>query len=155
MIFDTAAGELPPTVFDEVIAPDLATLTRAFPRKLGYYAKGIKREHLSGRLKPGPASTSFLDDLSGIGVDREWDMASTLCDRPHEGFVQGNFDQEALRLTGDALDEAIDRFLSPLQALDAKARRGWICGLGHGVLPGTPEESVRRFVTRVRAAFGN
>ena len=27
------------------------------------------------------------------------------------------------------------------------SRRGWICGLGHGVLPGTPEAAVRTFVT--------
>ena len=26
-----------------------------------------------------------------------------------------------------------------------RERRGWICGLGHGVLPGTPESSVRAF----------
>jgi uroporphyrinogen decarboxylase len=40
-----------------------------------------------------------------------------------------------------------------VRALDASVRRGWVCGLGHGVLPGTPEESVRTFVTRVRSQF--
>ena len=28
-----------------------------------------------------------------------------------------------------------------------------MCGLGHGVLPGTPEDSVRRFVTFIRETF--
>ena len=73
--------------------------------------------------------------------------------QPHTGFVQGNFDQVLLKLTGLELDRAIDRFLQPLRDLDVDARRGWICGLGHGVLPGTPEASVRTFVTRVRRSF--
>jgi uroporphyrinogen decarboxylase len=40
-----------------------------------------------------------------------------------------------------------------VRALDPQQRRGWICGLGHGVLPGTPEAAVRTFVTSVRKAF--
>lgn len=157
MIFDTAAGELVPETFRRAIAPDLATLTEAFPRRLGYYGKGLRAEHL-GPLTPTLSPVqgergSFVRELAGLGFDRDWDLAQILQSRLQDGFVQGNFDQEALRLTGAALEGQIDRFLAPLRGLDPETRRGWICGLGHGVLPDTPEESVRTFVHRVRSAF--
>jgi uroporphyrinogen decarboxylase len=39
------------------------------------------------------------------------------------------------------------RYLEPLVN---QPRPGWICGLGHGILPGTPEDNVRLFVNTVR-----
>jgi uroporphyrinogen decarboxylase len=156
MLFDTAAGELPPDVFQRAIAPDLGTLTRAFPKRLGYYAKGLRPAHLESAAdasRVGAAARSFTDDLAGLGLDHGWDLARTLRDRTSDGFVQGNFDPALLQLTGAVLDRAIDAFLAPLQALSAADRRGWICGLGHGVLPATPEDSVRTFVRKVREGF--
>jgi uroporphyrinogen decarboxylase len=41
-----------------------------------------------------------------------------------------------------------------MKALPAELRRGWICGLGHGVLQRTPEANVRRFVTLQREILG-
>lgn len=143
MIFDTAAGELAPETFHAAIADDITAMLRAFPQRLGYYAKGFRPAHL------GP----FLDEAAGLGVDMNWDLPGALTNPSRAGFLQGNFDPESLKLTGRALDEALERFLSPLRPLDADARRGWICGLGHGVLPGTPESSVRTFVERVRDTF--
>jgi uroporphyrinogen decarboxylase len=145
MIFDTAAGELAPEVFQRAMAGDLAKMTSAFPKQLGYYAKGVRQEH----LKDQP----FVKDAAGLGFDMNWDLATVLKDPVRKGFAQGNFNPVSLQLTGQTLDDEIDRFLTPLRALDAQARRGWICGLGHGVLPGTPEESVRTFVKSVRRAF--
>lgn len=142
MVFDTAAGELPGDVFQRAIQPDLAALAAAFPGRLGYYAKGATLEHLH-----------VGNDFAGVGLDAGWNLAEALTRPNRRGFIQGNFDQQALLSTGAALERAIDTFLAPLRKLDPSARRGWICGLGHGVLPGTPEESVRTFVTRVRNAF--
>jgi uroporphyrinogen decarboxylase len=42
------------------------------------------------------------------------------------------------------------RYLEPIRALGAEKRAGWVSGLGHGVLPGTPEENVRSFVKLIR-----
>ena len=67
-----------------------------------------------------------------------------------KGFVQGQFDPALLHLTGASLRRELDDFLKPLAALSPQQRHGWICGLGHGVLPETPEESVRTFVRTVR-----
>jgi uroporphyrinogen decarboxylase len=144
MIFDTAAGELPPETFKAVMAPDLATLARAYPTRLGYYANAWGPAHVE---------PEFAQLWAGLGLDWRWDLATALREEPRHGFVQGNFDPVALQLTGQRLEREIDRFIEPLKQLDPNARRGWICGLGHGVLPGTPEESVRTFVKRVRESF--
>jgi uroporphyrinogen decarboxylase len=149
MIFDTAAGELSPEIFGNVTAPDLDALARAFPNRLGYYAKGLRGEHVA-RLGQPPDVV-----WAGLGLDMHWNLAEALSAGRRQGFVQGNFDPQSLQLSGGALDRAIDAFLDPLRTLNAETRRGWICGLGHGVLPGTPETSVRAFVERVRHAFGN
>jgi uroporphyrinogen decarboxylase len=79
-------------------------------------------------------------------VDHEWDLREAFARFPR-GFVQGNFDPALLLLESDELRNRLLKFLTPL-AVDAHP--GWICGLGHGVLPNTPEENVRLFVNTVR-----
>jgi len=146
MIFDTAAGELPAQTFRSTVAPDLVHLAQRFPGRLGYFAKHLHPDHLAPLL-------SGTSPWAGLGFDSRWDLASCLRRRAAAGFIQGNFDPALLFLKGRALDRAIDGFLDPLRALSWTERRGWICGLGHGVLPGTPETSVRRFVQRVRSTM--
>jgi uroporphyrinogen decarboxylase len=144
MIFDTAGGDVPPSMFTRAIAPDLARLAAAFPGRVGYYAKHSHPSHFAG---------GWTRDFAGVGFDSRWQIADVLAAGRPAPFVQGNFDPALLFLSGDALDRAIEEFLAPIAALSAEDRRGWICGLGHGVLPGTPEASVRQFVSKVRKAF--
>jgi len=140
MIFDTAAGELDPKTFRSAIVPQLETLAGSFPSRLGYYSKATRREHLDHPLF---TNGSF----AGIGVDHNWDLRDAF-DMFRGGFIQGNFDQNLLRDSSvDELSQHLSEFLSPLLKCD---RTGWICGLGHGVLPQTPEENVRLFVNTVR-----
>jgi uroporphyrinogen decarboxylase len=143
MIFDTAAGELTPSRFLD-IAPDLRTLAQAFPGRLGYYAKAMHPSHL-----PAIASAPW----AGLGFDARWDLATLLRSRPACGFVQGNFDPALLLLEPGDLVRALETFIEPPLKLDAAARRGWVCGLGHGVLPETPEAHVHTFIRMVREAF--
>jgi uroporphyrinogen decarboxylase len=147
MVFDTAAGELAPDVFGRDVAPDLAALAGAFPKRLGYYAKGLQAAHFAA------GDWAARAPWAGIGLDWRWDLAKALAADMRTGFVQGNFDPSRLLATGRALEDEIARFVAPLQALSPDGRRGWICGLGHGVLPQTPEASVRTFVNRVRESF--
>ena len=144
MIFDTAAGEVEPGSFREEIAPDLLALPTAFPGRLGYYSKSVHPSQLAA-LVSAP--------WAGMGFDWRWDLASLLSNRSTPGFVQGNFDPALLLREGADLDHAFDAFLAPLRRLDPETRRGWICGLGHGVLQGTPEDHVRKLVRAVREAF--
>jgi len=139
MIFDTAAGEVSPGVFHAEVLPQLERLSERFPSRLGYYSKSTSREHLDHR--------SITDGKwAGVGIDHEWNLGEAFDLFPN-GFIQGNFDQKLLLTSADELKRNLDAFLNPLLKHD---RTGWVCGLGHGVLPGTPEENVRLFVKTVR-----
>lgn len=139
MIFDTAAGELTPDVFKSEVVPQLERLTQSFPSQLGYYSKATKQAHLDHALFTGGS-------WAGIGVDHNWDLRDAFEAFSH-GFVQGNFDQNLLLASRDEFKRRLEQFLEPLLKQE---RTGWICGLGHGVLPKTPEENVRLFVNTVR-----
>ena len=140
MVFDTAAGNLSPEVFGSEVVPQLKLLTAKFPSQLGYYSKGTKHAHLRRPL--------FTDgSWSGIAVDHEWDLRDAFELFPH-GFIQGNFDPALLMLEPADLKHRLVDYLQPLAKSERRA--GWVCGLGHGVLPTTPEENVRLFVNTVR-----
>jgi uroporphyrinogen decarboxylase len=138
MIFDTAAGELSPQLFESEVVPQLLALAQTNPARTGYYSKGTQPAHLRG----GFVRSDFL----GIGVDHTWDLREAF-DISSHGFVQGNFDQALLHTTRDELRQHLANYLAPLQGRDWP---GWVCGLGHGVLPATPEDNVRMFVDTVR-----
>lgn len=146
MVLDTAAGELAPDWFHREVAGDLAAIFAAVPGRIGYYARGTQPAHLRDpRFGPGP--------LAGIGIDWRWDLREALELGDGVGFVQGNFDPSLLLLPPEELETQLRSYLEPLIDLTAEMRRGWICGLGHGVLPHTPEENVRTFVRTVREVF--
>jgi len=139
MIFDTAAGELSPDVFKAVVVPQLEVLTAKNALRIGYYSKGTQPAHLRDPL--------FTHGrLAGLGIDSGWQVSEAF-DLFPQGFVQGNFDQALLFCERDELKQHLNRYLAPLAH---QTRAGWICGLGHGVLPGTPEDNVRLFVDTVR-----
>lgn len=144
MIFDTAAGELSPQVFEDNLEAQLANLSRRFPGKLGYYSKGTTLNHTE-RLR---TKTTW----AGFGVDHRLELAPMLKTNPR-GFLQGNFDQAMLFCDQEEFELRLMRYLEPFRRLSNVERRHWVCGLGHGVLPQTPEENVRLFVKRVREVF--
>jgi uroporphyrinogen decarboxylase len=148
MMFDTAAGALPPDVYAGDVARDVRAIVSAHPGRIGYFALHLTDAH---EKAAGFETIPF----AGVGLDMHRDLAAELLNRTRvvSGFIHGNFDPRALQLTGDSLEQAFDRFLAPVRRLDAPTRRGWMCGLGHGVLPGTPEDNVRQFVTVVRETF--
>lgn len=139
MIFDTAAGELTPGIFQTEVTPQLELMTQTDSARIGYYSKGTQPAHLRHSL--------FTEGrLAGVGVDYRWDLSEALGMFPR-GFVQGNFDPALLLCDPDELKNRLTKYLEALMRHD---RAGWVCGLGHGVLPGTPEDNVRIFVDTVR-----
>lgn len=140
MVLDTSAGELSPLIYNQLIIPVIKDLARSFPKKLGYYTKHTNWEHIE----------SLFEDknLGGLGVDHRWSMDRLLPEM--SGFLQGNFDQQLLFLSAKEFEVELRQFLKPIAALSDDQRQGWVCGLGHGVLPQTPEENVRSFVKIVR-----
>src|SRR5215813_3732446 len=139
MIFDTAAGELSPGLFEIEVVPQLERLIHATHGSAGYYARGTTEAHLRHSLFTNGA-------VAGIGIDHRWNLTEALYQFP-SGFVQGNFDQSLLLCDSKDLRKHLRRYLDPLADQELP---GWICSLGHGVLPGTSEDNVRLFVDTVR-----
>ena len=145
MIFDTSAGELSPVQFNEVVIPPLTQLTNKFPGKIGYYAKGTTWDQVN----------TYKDlPLAGRGFDHRYDLKNVL-QTQKDGFIQGNFDQTLLFLSSEEFEKRSDQFIERMKELNSEERAGWVCGLGHGVLPKTPQENVRRFISKVREAFND
>ena len=144
MVFDTAAGEVSPQVFSAYLEPHLNSLAQKFPKKLGYYSKGT--------TEAGVKSIFQQQNWAGFGVDHRWDLAQALGQKRH-GFLQGNFDQAMLFQDKSDFKKSLQHYLEPFLHMTPQQRAGWVCGLGHGVLPKTPEENVRTFVNTVREVF--
>ncbi len=146
MLFDTAAGELSPSVYRDFVADGLNHLAAKFPGRLGYYSKGTQLAHIESKILSAK-------HWAGVGVDHRWELSALLPKRQH-GFTQGNFDQALLFSEPEVFKRHLREWLKPIRDLSLKDRRGWVCGLGHGVLPKTPEANVRSFVQIVREELG-
>ncbi len=144
MIFDTAAGELSPLNFQKWIQPVLKELNALAPGKIGYYSKSTQAVYFNQEFLNLP--------WAGVGFDHRWNLTKCFGLVKH-GFVQGNFDQSLLFLEEAQLQEELGIYLENMKSLSVEERAGWVSGLGHGVLPKTPEGNVRLFVETVRKVF--
>jgi uroporphyrinogen decarboxylase len=149
-LFDTAAGEIDAATYQQHVVPVLADVLARF-RKLDaatpviYYSRGT-----------GPAYWDALKDLpfQCLGIDWRHDLAEILQRYGDRWAIQGNVDPEWLHLPLAELETRLQEYFGKIRALPPQLRRGWICGLGHGVLQKTPEANVRRFVSLQREIFG-
>jgi uroporphyrinogen decarboxylase len=148
MILDTAAGELSPQqAQDWIVNPLRALMPIDKKSNIGYYAK-----HSSLKLFELMNQDRGPDTKLGIGVDHRFELAPILKSQRYS-FVQGNFDQILLHQASNDFEKALRQYLAPLSELSLEERRGWICGVGHGLVPHTPEAHVRSFVKIVREVF--
>ncbi|QDK46885.1 uroporphyrinogen decarboxylase [Bdellovibrio sp. ZAP7] len=141
MIFDTAAGEVSPLFFKEWIQPVISVLAKEFPGKIGYYSKGTQPAFFNKEFTELP--------WAGQGFDHRCYIPDCFKVQ-NKGFVQGNFDQSLLFMEDGDFKKAVANFLAPMKDMSPEARAGWVCGLGHGVLPKTPEKNVKLFIETVR-----
>jgi uroporphyrinogen decarboxylase len=149
-LFDTAAGEIDAATYGKYVVPVLADLLARF-RKLDaatpvtYYSRGT-----------GPEYWDKLKDLpfQCLGIDWRHDICDVLKRYADRWAIQGNVDPEWLHLPGDELERRLREYFGRVRDLPMELRRGWICGLGHGILQKTPEANVRRFVALQREIFG-
>ncbi|NMC63262.1 MAG: uroporphyrinogen decarboxylase [SAR324 cluster bacterium] len=145
MIFDTAAGGLSPSLFHKIVLPALRYLSESVGGRIGYYSKALKHEHLD-------CEDFRMLDMKGFGVDSSWDLKDAFKIRK-QGFVQGNMNEVFLNEKPDIFQKELESFITSIRSLDVSERRGWVCSLGHGILPSAREENVRNFVREIRAAF--
>ena len=138
-IFDTAAGELSSFDYLEHIAPFIRELTSkikaAYPKSnIIYYSKFTHLDYLTN-----------LDDsnIDVLGIDWRHDLKTALNTLSEKYYVQGNFDPSWLFLPWEQLESNLNRYFDRVKDCN---RDKWICGLGHGVLPKTPQENVKNAV---------
>lgn len=145
-VFDTSAGELSPSLFQELVTPVLQRIATAFPKKIIYYSRGTQPAHFRDDFwqKDSP--------LLGVGVDHRWNLNEAF-EIFQNKVVQGNFDQTLLFLPTTEFQNRFKKYLEPMLRAPAEHRRRWISGLGHGVLPKTPEAHVRWIVQYLREVW--
>ncbi len=149
-VLDTSAGSLPPGTFQTHVVPALDRLFRAFHElcpgaPITYYSKQTGPEHWN-MLRALP--------IACLGIDWNHPIDRVLRDLSDRWAIQGNIDPHWLLQAPDALEAQLRPVFESVRQLPGECRRGWVCGLGHGVLPGTPEASVRRFIQLQHEFFG-
>lgn len=136
-IFDSWAGALSPMDYARSVAPYTRRLIQAAQ------ALGVPVIYFS------TGTGTFLDQISGlcsdvvsvdwrIGLDRAWRELGT------EKAIQGNLDPVLLFAEWPVVKNAVDEILTQVGG-----RPGHIFNLGHGILPGTPVDTVRRLADYV------
>lgn len=140
-IFDTAVGELSLADFKRFIVPGLRLLAsnfkRQFPNKhLIYYSKHTTLNHLLA---------IECQDIDVLGVDYRHHLPDVFRALSKDYYIQGNFDPCWLHLSSHDLQSKLEHYLEQMLPVKDQWHR-WIAGLGHGVLPQTPEENVRQAV---------
>jgi len=134
MIFDSGVADMNLYYHEHHYVPMLKELVGP---NVGYYARGKTIE--------------LTKDLGwdGIAIDSTQSLSDTF-QKSNTGFVQGNFDEQALLLPTNEFRNRLEEFCNELQSVD---RTGWVCGLGHGINKDTPEEHVHIFVDEIRKRF--
>ena len=133
-IFDSWGGQLPPSAWDTFSGPYIKSIVSQVKAKypevpLTLYANG------SGGLLERMKETG----VDVIGLDWTIDMGDARKRLGTDLSIQGNVDPARLFSTKEGISAAIDDCV-------AKAgTKGHILNLGHGVMVGTPEESVAHF----------
>jgi len=149
-VLDTSAGSLPPGTFQTHVVPVLDRLFRTFHEfcpgaPITYYSK-----------QTGPQHWNVLRGLpiACLGVDWNHPIDQVLRDFSDRWAIQGNIDPHWLLQPPDTFENQLRLVFETVRKLPPNCRRGWVCGLGHGVLPGTPESNVHRFLQLQHEFFG-
>ncbi|MCL4544126.1 MAG: uroporphyrinogen decarboxylase, partial [Chloroflexi bacterium] len=137
-VFDSWAGALSPQDYECNVAPFNRVLIQTVQEAAGvpviYFSTG---------------TSAYLDHVASLGSDVvgvDWRIALGRA-RRELGVsrpVQGNLDPVALSADWGTVRVATDRVLAQVDG-----QTGHIFNLGHGILPGTPVDTVRRLVDYV------
>lgn len=151
-MLDTCGGELTADEFGRYAIPTTRLILERFKKlcpdtPVLYYSKGT-----------GPAHWRWLAEGQGLpiaamGVDWRHPLHEVLRDWTPNFVVQGNVDPQWLFLTAAELESRLREVFAQVQKLPRQVLSRWICGLGHGVLPKTPESNVRLFLRIQKEMF--
>ncbi len=147
-LFDTAAGELDLDDYTRNVLPVLRELAHQFKSRyphtpLIYYSKHTHLDYLQAIQCP---------DIAVLGIDWRVDLGHALKTLGKDYTIQGNLDPAHLFLPWPILRDKLEALWR--RGRDSGVPSGrWIAGLGHGVLPGTPQDTVRRTVEYIHQHF--
>jgi uroporphyrinogen decarboxylase len=149
-MLDTCGGEIDAETFRRQAVPATARVLARFKAlcpdvPVTYYSKGTGPEHWA-TLRELP--------IDCLGIDWRHDLAQVLRDWSDRFAIQGNIDPEWLFLEPGELERRLREVFGRVKALPERHRRGWIAGLGHGVLQKTPEANVRLWIRLQHEIFG-
>lgn len=139
-IFDSWVGILSVQDYREYVLPHMEKMMGLLKAKTNVpiILFGTNTSHLLQDFrKTGP-------DV--IGIDWKTDVSSAWSDLDYSVAVQGNLDPTLLFGEWSLIEERAKVILDSIGN-----RNGHIFNLGHGILPGTPEENVRQLADYVRA----
>lgn len=138
-IFDSWAGMLEPSQFDEKALPYLKKITRALEGE---------KVPLILFTKRAPLHVDSLVALKaqGISVDDSLPLSEVKTLVPQEMAIQGNLNPERLLGSQEEMIDEVERILETM-----KEEKRFIFNLGHGVLPTTPFDSLQALVKRVKS----
>lgn len=138
-LFDSWAGALSPSDYREFVQPHSRTVLTALSDS------GVPTIHF------GTGNPSLIEDMRDaggdvIGVDWRVGLDSAWERIGHDRAIQGNLDPISLFAPEPVLRQRVRDVLDR-----AKGRPGHIFNLGHGILPGTPTQSVEIVLDTVRS----
>jgi uroporphyrinogen decarboxylase len=143
-LFDSWAGSLSPTQFEQwVIAPTARLVSALRDRHPDVPVIGFPKG-AGGKLGTYARETG----VTALGLDETVDPIWAAKDLPEGLPVQGNLDPLALIAGGDNLRAAVRRIL------DAFVSRPHIFNLGHGILQDTPIAHVEDMLAEVKSGRG-
>ncbi len=142
-IFDTAAGTLGPEQFARLVTPSVIDVVRLFRARCPktpviYYSRDTGPAHWAAMR-----AADVQADVQCLGIDWRHDLVETLRAQRDRWSVQGNIDPQWLLLPAAELEARLRALFGRLLQQPAALRAGWVCGLGHGVLPQTPAANVK------------
>jgi uroporphyrinogen decarboxylase len=138
-IFDSWVGALSKADYREYVLPHMKQMVEEIKTgtDVPVVMFGTNAVHLLSDMKSTGADV--------IGIDWKTDMPQAWADLNYEVAVQGNLDPTLLFADFDLIEKRAKTLLDSMPN-----RPGFIFNLGHGILPKTPEENVRRLVDLVQ-----
>ncbi len=133
-IFDSWVGALDRDDYNEYVYPHVEKMIQIIREKhpvVPIISMGVNSSHLI------PSLLKAKPDV--IAIDWKTDLAKVWKDMNYQVAVQGNLDPTALFAGWDIIEAKTKKILDSVKGID-----GYIFNLGHGILPGTPEENVKR-----------
>ncbi len=143
-LFDTACGEVDLQLFRKFLLPTIKNLTSDFKskfpnKKIIYYSKMTNLNYLR----------EIQDEhIDVLGIDWRQNITEVLNELGSDYYIQGNLDPSLLFLPWENLESEWLKLWRRVEQSTIGPSK-WICGLGHGVLPKTPEENVRKSVNLI------